>query len=309
MLRPGERRGLAVLTAILLGSILIRVLWAGQDEKELSLRNSQFVSDMLELQEKMRVKEKERVSEGPEEYYKERDGESARERVLATFDLSYFDPNNVSYETLVEMNIPDFVARNLISYRSAGAVFREPESLRRIYGMDRVLYEALQPYVRIEGHDGLSTRLQNKSSDPKLRGLPALPSPEVNTSDSIELQLVPGIGPSYARRIIKYRDMLGGFYTFDQLWEVYGMDSSRFYSLIEHCILDTMAIKKVDLQTASFRELISHPYIDREMTIGLLELRDFADTLKSVAQIRKSHIIDPEKLQKVIPYLGITTTQ
>ena len=47
-------------------------------------------------------------------------------------------------------------------------------------------------------------------------------SVELNSADSVTLQLLHGIGPAYARRIVNYRDRLGGFVSTTQLLEVYG---------------------------------------------------------------------------------------
>ena len=56
---------------------------------------------------------------------------------------------------------------------------------------------------------------------------------ELNTADTTILKKVPGIGSTFARRIMKYRELLGGFYDVSQLAEVYGIDEER-YPLV-HC--------------------------------------------------------------------------
>ena len=45
----------------------------------------------------------------------------------------------------------------------------------------------------------------------------------INTVDTAEWKKVPGIGSAYAARIVKYRNLLGGFYEVEQLREVYGI--------------------------------------------------------------------------------------
>src|SRR3569833_3197280 len=51
---------------------------------------------------------------------------------------------------------------------------------------------------------------------------------ELNSADSAKLTELKGIGPSFARRIINYRNRLGGFINKEQLKEVYGMDDDRY---------------------------------------------------------------------------------
>lgn len=54
---------------------------------------------------------------------------------------------------------------------------------------------------------------------------------DLNTADSLTLIKVPGIGASFAHRIISLRNRLGGFYTVEQLQEVYGMDEDKYLAL------------------------------------------------------------------------------
>lgn len=54
---------------------------------------------------------------------------------------------------------------------------------------------------------------------------------ELNSADTTALKMVPGIGSVFAKRIIKYRDLLGGFYSVEQLGEVYGIDEERYEAM------------------------------------------------------------------------------
>ena len=47
---------------------------------------------------------------------------------------------------------------------------------------------------------------------PKTEKYPAGTIVELNTADTTILKKVPGIGSTFARRIVKYRELLGGFY-------------------------------------------------------------------------------------------------
>lgn len=83
---------------------------------------------------------------------------------------------------------------------------------------------SLSEEERSEDYVGAPTR-PNQGTVSKV---PAGTTFDLNAIDSIELQRVPGIGPSFARRIVKYRHLLGGYYTVLQLQEVYGMDAERY---------------------------------------------------------------------------------
>ena len=62
------------------------------------------------------------------------------------------------------------------------------------------------------------------TSFPRTEKFPRGTLVELNMADTTTLKKVPGIGPVFANRIVKYRNLLGGFYAVSQLREVYGID-------------------------------------------------------------------------------------
>ena len=86
---------------------------------------------------------------------------------------------------------------------------------------------------------------------------------DLNTVDSLTLLRVPGIGPSFAHRILSLRQRLGGYYTVLQLQEVYGMNEEKFLELRPWFTIKTMPIvhRLSELRADS---LPWHPYLRRE---------------------------------------------
>jgi len=89
---------------------------------------------------------------------------------------------------------------------------------------------------------------------------------DINSADSSSLVLLPAIGPVFASRIIKYREMLGGYNSLSQLFEVYGFDSSRFATVSPYLFVNNTGIHQICVNTDDFRTVLHHPYISYEMT-------------------------------------------
>jgi DNA uptake protein ComE-like DNA-binding protein len=108
---------------------------------------------------------------------------------------------------------------------------------------------------------------------------------EVNSADTVKLLDLNGIGPAYARRIVKYRDALGGFASLGQLREVYGMDSARYSGFINQVKLDTSQLKRLDVNRATFKELLAHPYLDYEQVKAVCRFREKKGRLSSPGEL------------------------
>lgn len=96
---------------------------------------------------------------------------------------------------------------------------------------------------------------------------------ELNQADTLTLKKIPGIGSTFARRIVGYRELLGGFYTVEQLAEVYGIDEERYNSLYPWFKVDTTRIRPLLINQLPYKELLRHPYLNASQVRQLDRLR------------------------------------
>ncbi len=118
-----------------------------------------------------------------------------------------FDPNIADFNQLIDFGFNSFQAKNLINFRSKAGVFRNKKDLLKIYGIDTVFFKSIENYIQIENFE--VTKPENVKS--------VLVNVELNSADSTKLIQLAGIGSVFAKRILKYRDLLGGFYSTAQL--------------------------------------------------------------------------------------------
>ncbi|MBN1199649.1 MAG: helix-hairpin-helix domain-containing protein [Bacteroidales bacterium] len=127
---------------------------------------------------------------------------------------------------------------------------------------------------------------------------------EVNSADTLDLQRLRGIGPSFARRITGYRKRLGGFVAVSQLLEVYGFDSSRFEGIRKYLTVDPSAIRQMNLNALSFKELMVHPYMPYELAKEIALYRKKQKGIRDIEEIRGMKSCDSATLVKLKPYLS-----
>jgi len=104
-------------------------------------------------------------------------------------------------------------------------------------------------------------------------------------------------------RIIKYRNLLGGFYSEDQLLEVYNFPEKTFHEIRRYIVVDTVAVKKIRINYAGYAELIRHPYLDQNDVSKILEYREKHGSFSSLEQIRRLELADSLKTEKIGSYL------
>ncbi len=165
-----------------------------------------------------------------------------------------------------------------------------------------VPYDSLKEAGREE--DKLETRpdtdtakASQKSNEPQVL--------DVNTADSTTLLNLKGIGPVFAGRIVKYRNLLGGYVNIQQLQEVYGLTKETYNAIAPYVVVNNPKPKKINLNTATFKEVNRHPYIEYELTKAIFSLKKKQGKLTAVDDIKKTGQVSPELYNKLLPYLTV----
>jgi len=119
----------------------------------------------------------------------------------------------------------------------------------------------------------------------------AILSVEINKCDSAELTKLPGIGPVFSGRIIKFRKLLGGFADKRQLQEVYGIPMETFTLISPMVTVDTSLVVKIFINTCEYRDLVRHPYISPDDASSIMRYRDQIGRIDSWITLQKNNLI------------------
>jgi len=237
--------------------------------------------------------------------------------------LFTFDPNTISPAQLDSLALPLQIRTNLLRYRAKGGQFRRPQDFGKLYGMNDSLMAVVLPYLDLpgtppsRGHQTFPGTYARKSGTPGSGGSArALPVPgeapdlrrseamiELNLADSALLETLPGIGPAFAGRIIRYRRILGGFRSPGQLREVYGMTEERYRQFEGKVTVDSTLTTPLRLNFADSRSLARHPYIGSDLARAILHLRSAHGPFQSPSQLLEYQLLDTLTYRKLVPYL------
>src|SRR5690606_21235782 len=258
-----ERNGLAALAVILL------FLWVGPALFGL------WISDK-EWNEPDKIAEIERFLAA-----------SVRQQEIPPDEPEYFvfDPNGLSITDWKRLGLSDWQIKTIKNYEAKGGRFWKPTDVKKIYTISESDYNRLEPYIRIDksrrtgtvrsaAPDGNADPYSYDTTASGRKTFAQLKVPiELNSTDSLELQELPGIGPVFASRIVRFRDLLGGFYGVSQLLDVYGMDSVRYGGIKDRVFVDTTALRKIPLNSATYSQLRRHPLIGGKLANNIIQYR------------------------------------
>ena len=228
-------------------------------------------------------------------------------------DFFFFDPNKTTDEEWEKLGLNERQIRNIRNYQASGGQFKRKEDLQKLYTISATQYQRFEPYIRFTA---------NVSSDSEIRPAPVTKEPErtpyaqrsaaklqieLNTADSSQLTQLPGIGPVLASRTIKYRDRIGGFADVSQLTEVYGVNGDLVERLTSQLSADTSLIRKIPVNTATYRDLIAHPYLNDQQVRGIMNYLRLQKHINSLDELVQNNILKREDAERLRPYLEFST--
>ena len=250
-----------------------------------------------------------------------------------------FYPNTITLDSLCMLGLSPRQAQTIINYRSKGGRFRRPEDFSRMYVVSEELFLRLRPFIVIPSEssgtkhgvnvpmfgktDGLGTKhgvnvpkfgKTDGSGTKQGLNMPKLEKSgqegaklmmvELNEADSSTLVTLYGIGPFYAKRIIQYRERLGGFHSPEQLMEIPGIDSTRYGGVAKRVTADPLKIRRFRLDSAGKHFLINHPYIGAYAARGIILMREkMGKEFCTLENLVRERVISKEKADSLWPYI------
>ena len=146
------------------------------------------------------------------------------------------------------------LSSRIIRFREMKGGFTEVGELGEVYGLSDSTYASILPFIFVDtlGSEYLALKEKARNGffssqytdrfnfthfNPKKKRTEKL---ELNSADSSDLRTVKGIGQVLSRRIVKYRDMIGGFDKEEDLLKVYGIkEGDNYEEILSQVFVDT----------------------------------------------------------------------
>ena len=179
-----------------------------------------------------------------------------------------FNPNTASVEDLMRLGFSEKQAQAIDHYRQKGGRFRRKTDFAKSFVVADSVYARLEPYIDI----------------PRL---------DINQADSTALLALPGIGPFFAGKVVRYRTQLGGYSTAEQLMDIWHFDQEKYEGLKD--LITCSEPTPYPLWELPEEALAKHPYLSRAEAHGVVLYRQHNRPEDcTVAGLQKAGVLSEE---------------
>lgn len=211
-----------------------------------------------------------------------------------------FNPNNISKEQWIQFGVKDFIAERILNYVAKGGKFYSSEDVMKIYGFSQQDYDRLENYFVFDANENFQTNEeQTISSVPAEKQIT-----EINAATKEQL-IALGFSNYNANGIITYREQLGGYYSLNQLHDVYKIDLIALSSALPFLKIDNSAIVKLNINSATFEQLEKHAYLSEKTAQAIIDYRTSKGNFIILTELQSVKGMYPELFEKLKPYLTL----
>jgi len=127
---------------------------------------------------------------------------------------------------------------------------------------------------------------------------------DLNRADSVELLQLPGIGPYFAGRIVRMRQLLGGFAAAEQLLEINRFPEETYHRILPLLTCSVDSLRLIDFNTIDVESLARHPYLSFIQARALTAWREKHGLFTRPEDLLKCLVIDSLTCERLRPYFA-----
>lgn len=236
-----------------------------------------------------------------------------------TFLLYPFNPNFISDYKGYSLGMSTEEIDRLHVFRAKNKYVNSSEEFQKVTLISDSLLEIVSPYFKFpewknrdkiisvaRGNSGRKMNSEKSAVQGARLSAENGQVKDLNKVSAQELRSIIGIGDVLSQRIVKFRDLLGGFVVENQLNHVYGLEPEVVARILDRFkILESPAITKINLNLASKYDLAKLVYIQYEVASRIVAYREMNGSIVSFDELIKIEDFPAEKIDIIELYLQL----
>ena len=238
-------------------------------------------------------------------FQKQIDSLKAIEKENSRFKIYPFNPNFISDFKGYQLGMSTKEIDRLHQFRAKNKYVNSAKEFQKITKVSDSLLAVISPYFKFPAW---TQKKKNTSKNKIIEYVPIekmeLSTNDLNKATVDDFTILLSGNKTLAERIIKYRTKLQGFTYDEQLKEVWGMTTIVKKQLLKQLtIVEKPIIKKINVNTASFKEVLAIPYIDYELCKKIFNYRDEVAEIQNITELKNIEGLNLEKYNRIVLYL------
>ncbi len=215
-----------------------------------------------------------------------------------------FNPNFITDYKGYQLGMSVEEIDRLFAFRAQNKYVNSAKEFQEVTRVSDSLLKLISPYFKFpdwikQPKKQLFSEANNKSENKK-----EIHKIDINQATQEDLVKIYGIGPVLSERILKQRELLGGFISMDQMQFIWGLNPEVIDNLHKHFVVATRPeINKIDINNTSVRELAKFPYFNYALAKEIVTHRSMYGEIKSIEDLTKIKGFPVEKLKIIALYL------
>ncbi|MBE0422549.1 MAG: helix-hairpin-helix domain-containing protein [Lutibacter sp.] len=213
-----------------------------------------------------------------------------------------FNPNFITDFKGHQLGMSTIEIDKLLAFREQGKFINSTKQFQEITGVNDSLLAVMSPYFKFP--EWISSGKTIKMPIPKNIVEKSIQKKDINAASAEDLIIVNGIGEKLAKRIIDYRTKLQGFSFNYQIFEVWNLDKEVAEKVLQYFeVTNPPVIQKINVNTATFKEVLAIVYLDYELTKKIFNYKNQVAEIQSIEELKKIDGFPLEKFNRITLYL------
>ncbi|NQV78814.1 MAG: helix-hairpin-helix domain-containing protein [Lutibacter sp.] len=214
-----------------------------------------------------------------------------------------FNPNFITDYKGYQLGLSIQEIDKLNSFRKSGNYINSVKQFQEVTGGSDSLINVISPYFKFPAW--VTSNNTNSETKSIINTKTTIVIQDINLAKASDLRIVNGIGEKLADRIIDYRTKLQGFSFNSQLYEVWNLDKGLVDKILLYFeVKESPIIQKVNINEATFKQILAIVYIDYELTKKIVNYRDEVAEIQLIDELKKIEGFPIEKFDRISLYLG-----
>ena len=220
-----------------------------------------------------------------------------------------FNPNFITDYKGYTLGMSPLEIDRLLAYRNDNKWINSIQDFKKVTQISDSLLDEISPFFKFpewvtnpKSKSTFGANFENKGFSAKS----FTQKIDLNSATEEEFQQVSGVGPALSKRIVAYREKMGGFIEDGQVFEVFGLQEEVANRLLNlFTVKNPKVIQKMSLNTASASDLSTIPGISFDLAKKIWEYRVLREKVHNFEELDKIEGLTPRKLILIQLYLAI----